>query len=183
MIIVLFGAPGVGKGTQAEILADKLGIAHLSTGAAFRSAIQNASPIGLIAKEYVESGGLVPDDVVAKVVEEAMAASGFAAGCILDGFPRTRAQAEALDALRASPGRAINIVVNIEVDDATIIERLMQRGRSDDREEVIKHRLDVYNAETAPLLDFYGSRGSLVSVHGIGTVDEVNQRILDVLQS
>ena len=87
-----------------------------------------------------------------------------------------------LDAMLASTGRAINFVVNIEVDDATIIERLMQRGRSDDREEVIKHRLDVYNAETAPLLDFYGSRGSLVSVHGIGTVDEVNQRILDVLR-
>jgi len=182
MVIVLFGAPGVGKGTQAEILAEKLGVAHLSTGAAFRSAIQNASPIGLVAKEFVESGALVPDDVVAKVVEESMSAPAFAAGCILDGFPRTRAQAEALDVMLEGMGKTIDRVVNIDVDDATIIERLMQRGRSDDREEVIKHRLNVYNDETSPLLEFYGNRGSLVTIHGVGTVDEVNQRILDVLK-
>ncbi|MBU3742800.1 MAG: adenylate kinase [Candidatus Kapabacteria bacterium] len=183
MVIVLFGAPGVGKGTQAEILAEKLGIAHLSTGAAFRSAIQRATPIGLVAKEYVERGGLVPDDVVAKVVEEALAGSDFERGCILDGFPRTRAQAEALETMLQQLGRSIDRVVNIDVDDATIVARLLQRGRSDDREDVIQHRLDVYNAETAPLLDFYGSHGILVSVHGVGSVDEVNQRILDVLRS
>lgn len=182
MVIVLFGAPGVGKGTQAEILAEKLGIAHLSTGAAFRTAIQNATPVGLLAKSYVDSGSLVPDDVVAKIVEESLASPAFTKGCILDGFPRTRAQAEALDAMLAAMGRTIDRVVNIEVDDATIIARLMQRGREDDREDVIQHRLNIYNAETAPLLDFYGSRRSLVSIDGVGTVDEVNQRIIDTLR-
>lgn len=181
MVIVLFGAPGVGKGTQAEILSDKLGIAHMSTGAAFRSAIQEKTAVGILAQEYVSQGKLVPDEIVAKIVEEALAKPEFAKGCILDGFPRTRAQAEALDAMLAASGRGIDHVVNIEVDPETIINRLLQRGRQDDQEDVIRHRLDIYTSETAPLLDFYGSKGTLTSVHGVGSVDEVNDRILAVL--
>jgi adenylate kinase len=179
MVLILFGAPGVGKGTQAEILADKLGIAHLSTGAAFRSAIANATPVGLMAKEYVDNGKLVPDDVVAKIVEEALASAEFSMGCILDGFPRTHAQAVALDTMLASSGRSVGHVVNLVVDDAIILARLLARGRNDDREDVIKHRLDVYNAETAPLLDFYAP--TLLTVDGVGSVDEVNARILNAL--
>lgn len=179
MVLILFGAPGVGKGTQAEILAEKLGIAHLSTGAAFRSAIANATAVGLLAKEYVDNGKLVPDDVVAKIVEEALASGEFSMGCILDGFPRTHAQAVALETMLASSGRGVDHVVNLVVDDAIIIERLLARGRNDDREDVIKHRLDIYNAETAPLLDFYAP--ALLTVDGVGSVDDVNNRILKAL--
>ncbi|MBU3699364.1 MAG: adenylate kinase [Candidatus Kapabacteria bacterium] len=181
MILVLFGAPGVGKGTQAAILAEKLGVAHLSTGDAFRAAIKNQTEVGMVAKEYVDSGKLVPDDVVARIVEEAMGGEQFATGCILDGFPRTRAQADALDGLLSAKGLSISKVINLEVDDETIIGRLLQRGRADDQEDIIRNRLNVYNAETAPLLEYYTGKGLLTSVNGIGEVDEVNQRVLAIL--
>lgn len=182
MVIVLFGAPGVGKGTQAEILASALSIGHCSTGAAFRQAIQESTPVGLMAKDYVDSGKLVPDAVVSKIVEEALARPEFTNGCILDGFPRTQAQAEALDTMLTASSQSIDAVVNLTVDDATIVQRLMARGRADDKEEIIRHRLDVYNTETAPLLEYYRRAGSLVSVDGLGSVDDVHQRILAVLR-
>ncbi len=182
MIIILFGAPGVGKGTQAVILAEKLGVAHLSTGDAFRAAIKNQTAIGLKAKEYVDAGSLVPDEIVAGIVEEAMKDPSFDRGCILDGFPRTKGQADALASLLEAQGRSVTSVVNISVDDATIVERLLLRGRADDTEEIIRHRLNVYNAETAPLLDYYSAKGLLTSVDGIGEVETVNERILDALR-
>jgi adenylate kinase len=182
MIVVLFGAPGVGKGTQAVILAQKLGIAQLSTGDAFRAAIKNQTPVGMMAKGYVDAGDLVPDDVVARIVEEAMNGDEFAKGCILDGFPRTRAQADALQALLATKGQAVDKVVNLEVDDETIIARLLQRGRADDQEDIIRNRLSVYNAETAPLLEYYSDLGLLTSVDGIGEVEDVSGRIVNVLK-
>jgi adenylate kinase len=178
MIIILFGAPGVGKGTQAVILAEKLGVAHLSTGDAFRAAIKNQTPVGVLAKEYVDAGKLVPDEIVARIVEEAMEGESFAQGCILDGFPRTRPQADALDSMLSAKGLKISSVVNLNVDDATIIARLLQRGRADDSESIIRHRLDIYNDETAPLLQFYADKGLLTSVDGIGEVETVNERIL-----
>lgn len=181
MILVLFGAPGVGKGTQAVILAEKLGIAHLSTGDAFRAAIKNQTAVGMLAKEYVDAGKLVPDEVVTRIVEEAMSGTQFADGCILDGFPRTRAQADALDQLLAKKGLSIGRVVNLEVDDETIIARLLQRGRADDTEAIIRDRLNVYNNETAPLLEYYGEKGLLHSVNGIGDVEEVSARVLVAL--
>lgn len=181
MILVLFGAPGVGKGTQAVILAEKLGIAHLSTGDAFRAAIKNQTAVGMLAKEYVDAGKLVPDEVVTRIVEEAMSGTQFADGCILDGFPRTRAQADALDQLLAKKGLSIGRVVNLEVDDETIISRLLQRGRADDTEAIIRDRLNVYNNETAPLLEYYGEKGLLHSVNGIGDVEEVSARVLVAL--
>lgn len=183
MIIILFGAPGVGKGTQATILAEKLGIAHLSTGDAFRSAIKNGTAVGKLAKEYVDVGRLVPDEIVARIVEEAMEAPSFLNGCILDGFPRTRAQAEVLKTMLESHGQKIARVVNITVDDENIIARLLQRGRADDDETIVRDRLDVYRNETAPLLDYYGDSERLVSVDGIGTVNEVNERILRAIAS
>ncbi len=182
MIIILFGAPGVGKGTQAVILAEKLGVAHLSTGDAFRSAIKGGTAIGLKAKEYVEAGKLVPDEVVAGIVEEAMGHPSFADGCILDGFPRTRAQADALEVMLAEKGRSVTSVVNLAVDDATIVSRLLQRGRADDQEDIIRHRLEIYNDETAPLLSFYADRGVLTSVDGVGEIEEVSARILDAIR-
>ena len=183
MIIILFGAPGVGKGTQAVILAEKLGVAHLSTGDAFRAAIKNQTPVGQMAQEYVASGKLVPDEIVAKIVEEAMTNEAFANGCILDGFPRTRAQADALEQMLTAKGADITTVVNIAVDDDTIIARLLQRGRSDDREDIIRHRLNVYNDETAPLLDFYGHKSLLTTIDGIGEVEDVNARILSAIKA
>lgn len=183
MIIILFGAPGVGKGTQAVILAEKLGVAHLSTGDAFRAAIKNQTPVGVLAKEFVDAGKLVPDEIVARIVEEAMEGESFAQGCILDGFPRTRPQADALDRMLAAKGLKISSVVNINVDDATIIGRLLQRGRADDSESIIRHRLDIYNDETAPLLEFYSDKGLLTSVDGIGEVETVNERILAAIAS
>ena len=181
MIIILFGAPGVGKGTQAVILAEKLGVAHLSTGDAFRAAIKNQTPVGVLAKEFVDAGKLVPDEIVARIVEEAMEGATFAKGCILDGFPRTRAQADALDTMLAAKGLHIDSVVNLNVDDSTIISRLLQRGRADDSEDIIRHRLDIYNHETAPLLKFYSDKGLLTSVDGIGNVEFVNERILSAI--
>jgi adenylate kinase len=136
----------------------------------------------MMAKGYVDAGDLVPDDVVARIVEEAMNGDEFAKGCILDGFPRTRAQADALQALLATKGQAVDKVVNLEVDDETIIARLLQRGRADDQEDIIRNRLSVYNAETAPLLEYYSDLGLLTSVDGIGEVEDVSGRIVNVLK-
>jgi adenylate kinase len=136
----------------------------------------------MLAKGYVDAGDLVPDDVVARIVEEAMNGDEFAKGCILDGFPRTRAQADALQALLATKGQAVDKVVNLEVDDETIIARLLQRGRADDQEDIIRNRLSVYNAETAPLLEYYSDLGLLTSVDGIGEVEDVSGRIVNVLK-
>lgn len=182
MIIVLFGAPGVGKGTQAAILAEKLQVAHLSTGDAFRAAIKHQTEIGKVAKTYVDAGDLVPDSVVASIVEEAMQDPSFANGAILDGFPRTRAQADALADMLQRRGLSVHRVVNIDVDDATITDRLLSRGRADDSAEIIANRLAVYRQETAPLLEYYSSpNGLLVTINGVGDVQAVNQRILDAL--
>lgn len=181
MIIILFGAPGVGKGTQAVILAEKLNVAHLSTGDAFRAAIKNETEVGKLAKGYVEAGDLVPDDVVARIVDEAMNDASFDRGAILDGFPRTKAQADALAQMLERRGWKVDKVVNLDVDDATITERLLARGRADDTKEIIENRLDVYRQETSPLLEYYQERGMLVSVDGVGLVEEVNQRILDAI--
>lgn len=182
MVVILFGAPGVGKGTQAEILSQKLNFGHVSTGAAFRHAIANETPIGKIAAQYVAAGKLVPDEVVARIVEETLVRPEFSKGCILDGFPRTRVQAESLDAILLSLKREIHSVVNIKVDNSEIVKRLLARGRSDDSVEIIEYRMDVYNNETQPLLDYYASRGILFNVNGLGTVDEVSSRILTVLR-
>jgi len=182
MVIILFGAPGVGKGTQAIILAERLNVAHLSTGDAFRAAIKNETEVGKLAQEYVDAGSLVPDDVVAQIVSEAMSDPSFDSGCILDGFPRTNGQASALESLLVKSGQRVHRVVNIEVSDETIVERLLARGRADDTEEVITHRLNVYRQETEPLLTYYSERRLLVTINGMGSVEEVSQRVLDAVQ-
>lgn len=171
----------MGKGTQAAILAEKLGVAHLSTGDAFRKAIKNSTPIGLLAKGFVDAGALVPDDVVARIVEETLSDPSFSNGVILDGFPRTKPQAEALNELLDAKGLEIGKVVNICVDHATIAERLLLRGRADDSREVIDYRLNVYQQETEPLLQYYEDIGKIVSVDGLGSVEDVNSAILAAL--
>lgn len=181
MIIVLFGAPGVGKGTQAALLAERTGMPHLSTGDAFRQAIKAETALGETAKEYVESGRLVPDDVVTGIAREAIMQPEYANGCILDGFPRTYVQARALDEILAELGRTVGKVINIEVANEEIVQRMLKRGRKDDTEVVIRDRLAIYNAETAPLLDYYTVAGKLLSIDGNADVETVYERIAAAL--
>ncbi len=178
MVIILFGAPGVGKGTQAVLLAERLNIAHLSTGDALRQAIKNGTEVGKLAKRYVDAGDLVPDEVVTRIVEETLALPQYGAGVILDGFPRSVAQAEALDTILAQHKKEITHVINIGVDNEEIISRLLMRGRKDDTEQIIRHRMNVYSTETAPLLDYYGRlNGTLKHIDGNADVEEVYNRI------
>ncbi|MBI2794458.1 MAG: adenylate kinase [Ignavibacteria bacterium] len=181
MIIILFGAPGVGKGTQASLLARKLGIAHLSTGDAFRTAIQNQTEVGKIAQSYVDEGSLVPDNIVASIVEEAMQGPAYRNGCILDGFPRNRGQVDALNSILVGRGLRVDKVINLEVDNETIIKRLLGRGRNDDSADVIEHRLNIYRHETEPLLEYYSQNGNLITVDGVGDIAEINRRILEAI--
>ncbi len=181
MIIVLFGAPGVGKGTQAALLAERKNIPHLSTGEALRQAIAAQTELGRIAKQIVESGQLVSDEIVTGIVKEAMSKPEYAVGCIFDGFPRNQSQAEALDSILAGIGKEIYSVINIRVANDEIVSRMLKRGRKDDEESVIRHRLDIYNNQTAPLLDYYTKNGKLISVDGNADVEEVYARIENIL--
>jgi adenylate kinase len=181
MIIVLFGAPGVGKGTQAELLAQRKNIPHLSTGEALRQAIAAQTELGKIAKQVVESGQLVSDEIVTGIVKEAMNNPEYANGCILDGFPRNQSQAEALDAILTAAGKEIYSVINIKVANDEIVTRMLKRGRKDDSEEVIRHRLEIYNNQTAPLLKYYTKGGKLISIDGNADVEEVYARIDNIL--
>lgn len=181
MIIILFGAPGVGKGTQAALLAERIGMPHLSTGDAFRQAIKAETPLGKTAKEYVESGRLVPDDIVTGIVREAIIKPEYTDGCILDGFPRTYVQARTLDEMLAELGRTVGKVINLETANEEIVQRMLKRGRKDDTEDVIRDRLAIYSAETAPLLDYYAAAGKLLTIDGNADVETVYERITAAL--
>ncbi|MBI3259504.1 MAG: adenylate kinase [Ignavibacteriae bacterium] len=181
MIIVLFGAPGVGKGTQAALLSERKNIPHLSTGEALRQAIAAQTELGRVAKQIVESGQLVSDEIVTGIVKEAMDKPEYSNGCIFDGFPRNQSQAEALDSLLEAVGKEIDSVINIKVANEEIVDRMLKRGRKDDSEEVIRHRLDIYNNQTAPLLDYYTNHGKLISIDGNADVEEVYARIENIL--
>lgn len=183
MVIVLFGAPGVGKGTQAQLLAERYGLPHLSTGEAFRRAIRQNSELGEKVRYYVENGLLVPDEVVTAIVEQFLSSPPYFQNCILDGFPRTLPQAQALDALLQRQGRTVDAVVNIVVAEEEIIRRLLLRGRLDDSEAVIRQRLQVYAEQTQPVLDYYAQQGKLRSVDGNADIETVHQRIVQLLQS
>lgn len=181
MVVILFGAPGVGKGTQAALLAERKNIKHLSTGEAFRNAISEGTALGKTAKEYVESGRLVPDEIVTGIVAETISKPEYDAGYILDGYPRTNSQAQALMEILQNQGKDVTIVVNIDVDNNEIINRMLLRGRKDDTREVIADRLKIYDNETAPLLKFFEERGKLVSVDGNADVEEVYSRIEKII--
>jgi adenylate kinase len=182
MIIVMFGAPGVGKGTQAALLAERKGVHHLSTGEAFRSAIAAGTELGKTAQGFVQSGGLVPDEIVTGIVEEAMSKPEFASGAILDGFPRTLGQAQALDMLLDVQGKSIAHIINITVDNEEIVKRMLLRGRQDDNEDVIRHRLNVYNEQTAPLLEYYAGSGKMINIAGDADIETVYARIEECLR-
>ena len=187
MRVVLLGPPGAGKGTQAARLADAFGIPAVATGDIFRSNIRQGTELGTLAKEYIDRGDLVPDDVVIAMVMDRLSEPDSADGFLLDGFPRTVGQAEALDRrLEQSPGQApLDAALNFEITEDELFKRLVSRAerehRSDDAEDVIRHRLEVYQAKTKPLVDYYKSRELLVPVDGMGRIDEVNRRIMTSL--
>ena len=183
MLIIFIGPPGSGKGTQAERLCQRLGIQHLSTGDMLRATIAAETDLGVQAAGCLQRGELVPDQLVVDMVDETLAQSPYAEGCLLDGFPRSLSQAEALDGLLESRQIGISQVLELEVDQPELIERLLARKRPDDTLETIKNRLQVFQNQTSPLLDYYRQRGLLASVNGNGTVDQVEDRVQSALAS
>jgi adenylate kinase len=183
MRIVFLGPPGSGKGTQAKIASERLGVPAVSTGDILRAAVKTATPLGRRAQAIMEAGELVPDDIVIGLIRERTAEPDARKGFLLDGFPRTIAQAESLEKLLAENGTGLDAVVNFVVPEDVLVERLAQRGegRADDRVETVRERLRVYHEKTAPLVDFYGDRGLLVSVDGVGDVAGVASRIARAL--
>ncbi|HVX63752.1 MAG TPA: adenylate kinase [Pirellulales bacterium] len=177
MRIIFLGPPGAGKGTQSARLVKYLGIPHLSTGELLRQAVRQHTQAGTLAEPYMSSGQLVPDEIVLKLVDERLASDDCLAGAMFDGFPRNLRQAEALDRTLKAAGRPIDLVLELKVDDADVIKRLADRGRSDDRPEVIAERLRSYWNQTRPLLDYYRQKGILHTIKGDGAPDEVFERI------
>ena len=208
MKLILLGAPGAGKGTQAEIISQKLGIPTISTGNILRAAVKNGTPVGLKAKEYMEAGKLVPDEVIIGIIQERLAEADCANGYILDGVPRTIAQAEALD----KAGIHFDVVLSLEIADSVIEARMTGRRtchgcgatyhivaappktegvcdkcggaleqRKDDQPETVKHRLEVYHQETEPLKDYYQAKGLLQSVPDLGGIEATNEAIMKLL--
>ena len=185
MRLIILGPPGAGKGTQASRIAEHLGIPAISTGDIFRANIKNETPLGLQVKEILASGGYVSDDVTNAIVEDRLAQDDCARGFLLDGYPRTLAQVEELDGMVAFTGHRLDAVVVLIVDQNELVARLLQRaetdGRSDDTEEVVRRRQEVYAEQTEPLIDVYRDRNLLIEVDGVGEVDEVSERIFAAL--
>lgn len=179
MRVVLLGPPGAGKGTQAEKLAEKLGIPHISTGELFRSNISEGTKLGVEAKRYLDAGDLVPSSLTNELVDDRLNHPDAANGFILDGYPRSVEQAKALHEMLERRGTDIDAVVEFRVSEDELLTRLTGRGRADDTEEVIRNRMKVYREETAPLLDYYSDE--LKTVEAVGTLDEVFARALQVL--
>lgn len=185
MRLVIFGPPGAGKGTQAKRLAEWLGVPAISTGDIFRANIAGDTPLGRTARSYTDSGKLVPDEVTNDMVADRLAQADCGGGFLLDGFPRTVAQVEALDRILAGIGTQLDAVLQLTVDSDEVIARLLRRAeienRADDTEEVIRHRQEVYVEQTAPLTRVYTERGLLVQVDGAGEVDTVARRLTSAL--
>ncbi len=212
MNIIMLGPPGAGKGTQAKMLVERLGIPQISTGDMLRAAVKDGTELGKKAKEYMDAGKLVPDEVVIGIVKERLAQADCERGFILDGFPRTIPQAEALDRVLEELGKRIDYVINVAVPNEELITRLTGRRtcrkcgamyhvvfnppreegrcdkcggelyqRDDDREETIRQRLEVYQAQTAPLIDYYKKKGVLYDIDGTGSIEDIFQNILKVL--
>ena len=183
--IILFGPPGAGKGTQSEKLIQKYGLVHISTGDLLRSEKANKTELGLLAKKYIDEGHLVPDEVVIGMIRNKLSGNLSVPGYIFDGFPRTVVQARELDKLMVEIGTGITIMVSLEVDENELIKRLVKRGetsgRSDDNEETVHKRLVVYNKETSPVAKHYNQQEKLSIVNGLGTIDEIFDRICNVI--
>ncbi len=185
MRLILMGPPGAGKGTQARVVADHFGVPAISTGDIFRANVSNGTELGRKAKEYMDAGEYVPDEVTNRMVRNRIDEEDAAPGFLLDGYPRTLAQVEELDGMIKFTGHALDAVVVLTVDEEELVQRLLQRaetdGRSDDTEDVIRRRQEVYVEQTEPLIGVYRDRKLLVEVDGMGEVDEVTERIFTAL--
>ena len=186
MRLIIVGPPGAGKGTQASRIAASFGIPAISTGDIFRTNIKNETDLGKQVKDILSSGGYVTDEVTNAIVRDRLHEDDAAQGFLLDGYPRTLPQVDALDAMLAEDGHALDAVLELTVDEDAVVQRLIKRaeieGRSDDTEQVIRERQAIYRKETAPLAELYGRRGLLVQVDGMGEVDEVTTRIEEALR-
>jgi adenylate kinase len=187
MRLVLLGAPGSGKGTQATRLRDHYGVPHISTGELLRAAVKAETPLGQKAKAVMESGALVSDDIVLAILEERLSQGDTDGGYILDGYPRNLAQAHALDGLLARLAQPVERAIQLDVDNELLIARLAGRakaeGRADDNPESVRTRLEVYDEQTAPVIDFYRHQQKLTSVDGVGSMEDVFGRIVETLES
>lgn len=183
MNLIILGAPGAGKGTQAALLKESFSIPHISTGDMLRAAVETQTPLGKKADEYMSAGQLLPDDLIVDLMGERLNESDCQKGFLLDGFPRTVGQAIALDKMLTGNQKEIDAVLNLEVPEEVLVERLLARKRADDQEDTIRERLKVYHAQTAPLVEFYEKRGLLKSVAGVGTIEEITQRLLESVRN
>ncbi len=183
--IVIFGAPGSGKGTQSDKIVEKYGFKHISTGDVLRNEIKNGTELGKTAESYIKDGKLLPDslmtDILASVFDKLLPCDGV----IFDGFPRTVAQAEALDNMLSKRNTEVKAMIELDVPDEELMKRLIMRGkisgRSDDNEKTIRKRLDVYKSQTSPLIDWYGKRGKHHHIEGVGSVDDIFAKISEVI--
>jgi len=183
MYLLIFGPPGAGKGTQSLLIAGRLGIKHLSTGEVLRKAVEDETELGKKAKEIIESGSLVSDEIMVGIIYDALKNGEMKNGFILDGFPRTLKQAAALDVLLSELGFPPVKVINIHVDEDELVKRMLGRGRKDDTEDTIKHRLKVYREQTMPVNSHYLKKSIVFNIEGNGTIEEINDRILKMLKS
>lgn len=193
MRLILLGPPGAGKGTQAARLVDKHGIPQLSTGDMLRAAVKAATPVGIQAKTVMESGGLVSDEIVVGIIADRLDEADATAGFILDGFPRTVAQAQALDSMLADKKMGLDAIIELKVDESALLARIENRARetvaaggvvrSDDNPEAFKKRLDAYREQTAPVSAYYASRGVLKTLDGMAPIDEVTKSLDAALAS
>jgi len=185
--IIIFGAPGSGKGTQSDLLKQTFNLAHISTGDVLRQEMRNETELGMIAKGFIEKGQLVPDDLICDMLDHALGNLTDAKGVIFDGFPRTIPQAEALEKILAKRGMEVSFLLDLIVDDAELMKRLIERGkisgRSDDNEETIQARLKVYHSQTAPLADYYQSKGKRIVIQGVGSIDDIFARIKETVEA
>ena len=185
MRIVILGAPGSGKGTQAKMLVGNLEVPHISTGVLLRNAAKRGTELGLLAKSIIDQGELVPDNIMSDMIEERLGRDDVANGFILDGYPRNLAQAKSLDSMLERMGRPVQEIIHIDVDPEQIIKRLARRaeleGRVDDAEKTVRNRMRVYAEQTAPVADYYAESGRLTRVLGDGLKEEIFQRIRSVL--
>ena len=183
--LLLIGPPGSGKGTQAVHLAEAFDVPAVSTGDIFRFNVKNETELGREAKSYMDAGKYVPDSLTNAIVRDRLEEADAAGGFLLDGYPRNAGQVKELDRLLNADGTELDVVVQITADTDELVARLLKRaaeqGRTDDTEDVIKHRIELYTSETAPVIDLYAARGLVVKVDGLGGVDEVTKRILDAL--
>jgi len=183
--IVIFGAPGSGKGTQSKMIVERYGFDYISTGDMLRQAIRQGSELGRTAKEYIDRGQLVPDDLIVRLIADFLDGKHGSKGVIFGGFPRTLKQAEALKTMLNERGTDIHILLDLQVEDDELVDRLIERGkisgRSDDNPETIKARLDVYHTQTAPLATYYIGEGKHVAIKGIGRIEEIFERIAEAI--